>query len=300
MKKVGAYNNVPKEIEPKPLSRGTTILYRLVNYVIDNSDPAKPNRRVWPKAIKIPTLDRIMHPTENTVIPIGVVNTVDRDGNPSIDSYWVRGMENDGYFILSGDSVKDQYYNWYFQLCNFNRSNPRRDTSIDPLFELVDAPGDAKRELKKFDVELEAMLYVRDMNTQDLKNLAASLSWNEKEDIDILRNMAKDLAKRDPIKFNALITGKDVELKAFIKRAKDAGTIVYDQRQNKVILNGETIATFARVEGMDWLSQMADWIKTAKNGESTLQAIKKSIANKLAGNGTEELEESQPKQFHKK
>jgi len=294
MKRVGVFNNLPANMKVAPLKRGTTILYRLVNYVIDNTDPAKPNRRVWPKAIKIPTLDQIIDPDTNEVIRIGVVNTVDCDGNPSIDTYWVRGMENDGYFILSGDSIKDQYFHWYFSLCNHNRSNPRRDTSVDPLFELVDAPGDAKKELKKFDVELEAMLFVRDMSTEELKNFAASLGWNEKEDADILRNMAKDLAKKDAVAFNKLITNKDVELKAFIKRAKDAGAIVYDQRQNKVMLNGETIATFARVEGMNWITQMADWIKTAKNGDRVLDAIKKSVATPKE-NGVEAMEESQPK-----
>ena len=281
MKKVGVYNNLPASIKVEPLKRGTTKLYRLINYSVDNTDPARPNRRVWPKAIKIPTLDRILDPETNDVIPIGVVNTVDRDGNPSINTFWVRGMENDGYFLLNGDSIQDQYYHWYFSLTNYNRSNARRDSSIEPLFEVVDAPGDAKKELKKLDIELEALLYVRDMSAQDVKNLAASLAWNEKEDIDILRNMAKDLAKKDAIAFNKLVTNKDMEMKAFIKRAKDAGAIVFDSKQNKLswAITNETIATFPRVEGVNWLSQAADWIKTAKNGEQTLAAIKKSLAN---------------------
>jgi hypothetical protein len=291
MKRVGVYNNIPKELKVEPIRKGTTMLYRLVNYSVDNSDPTKPNRKVWPKAIKIPTLDRILDPNTNEVIPIGVVNTVDRDGNPSIDTFWVRGMENDGYFLLSGDSIKDQYYHWYFSLCNFNRSNPKRDTSIDALFEVVDAPGDARKELKKLDIELEALLYVRDMNREDLKTFAAALGWNEKEDADILRNMAKDLAKRDPVAFNKIITNKDMELKAFIKRAKDAGTIMHDNKQNKVVwtVNNETIATFPRVEGVNWITQMADWIKTSKNGDSTLAAIKKSVTTN--GMEVQELEE---------
>jgi hypothetical protein len=293
MKKVGTWNNLPDDMKVEPIKKGTTVLYRLINYSVDNTDPTKPNRKVWPKAIKIPTLDRIINPKTNDIVGIGVVNSVDRDNNPSIDTFWVRGMENDGFFLLSGDSIKDQYYHWYFSLCNFNRSNLNRDTSIEALFELVDAPGDAKKELKKFDIELEALNFVRDMNSQDLKTFAASMSWNEKEDADILRNMAKDLARRDPVAFNKMISNKDVELKAYIKRAKDSGAIVYDQRQNKVILNGETVATFARVEGMNWLTQMADWIKTAKNGEKVLDAIKRSVAGKE--NGAEVLETEQLK-----
>jgi hypothetical protein len=168
MKKVGVFNNLPASLKVNALQKGTTKLYRLVNFVIDNTDQNNPNRRVWPKAIKIPTLDRILDPDTNDVLPIGVVNTVDRDGNPAINTFWVRGMENDGYFLLSGDSIQDQYFHWYFSLTNYNRSNPRRDTSIEALFEEVDAPGDAKKELKKLDIELE-LLYVRDMSLQDLK-----------------------------------------------------------------------------------------------------------------------------------
>jgi hypothetical protein len=119
------------------------------------------------------------------------------------------------------------------------------------------------------------------MDAKSLQLLAASMNWDEKEDIDILRAKAKDFAKEDPKRFSVVVRSKDVEVKAILKRASDNGVINFNIQQNKVVWvsNNETIATLPRIEGQDWLTGMADWIKTAKNGLQTYEAIKK-LANK--------------------
>lgn len=280
MKQVGTYNKIPDTLKVTPLTKGQVILYRLLDPVIDPTDPLK-QKLIWKKAVKIPTLDVIADPATGAPIEIGVVDRVDRDNVPTIKTFWARGMENNGYFSLTGGQGHDDYFYWMFELTNYNKSNPNRDQTVEAKFERVDRVGDAKKGLKKLDDELNALIYVRDMDVKDLKNLAAAMMWDENDAVDILRERAKELAKADALKFSAIVRSKDVEIKAILKRAYDKGDIKYNVQQNKVQWgsNNETIATLQRIEGQDWLSQMADWIKTAKNGDKTYEAIKR-MANK--------------------
>lgn len=278
MKQIGTYNKIPEGLKVATLKKGEYVLYRLLDPVIDQNDPKK-EKFIWPRAKKIPTLDTIADPKTGAPINIGVVQRVDKDGMPTIVTHWVNGMENNGYFTLTGGKGNDDYLHWFFELANTNLSNPNRDDSVTPLFERIDRIADAKKKLKKRDEELDALVYVRDMDDKALINLAASMNWNEKEDTDILRNQAIDLAKADPKKFAQMVRSKDVEIKATLKRAQDGSIIRYDVQQHKIIWvnNSDTIATLARVEGQDWLTGMSDWIKTSKNGEKVYESIRKQL-----------------------
>jgi hypothetical protein len=282
MKQIGSYNKIPDSLQVPPLKKGEYVLYRLLDPAIDPNDPLK-QKYIWPRAKKIPTLDRIHDPKTGEPIDIGVVDRVNRDGVPSIKTYWVNGSESNGYFTLTGGRGYDDYFYEYFELTNTNKSNPHRDTSVFPLFERIDRVADEKKKLKKRDEELDALIYVRDMGEKELRLLAASMMWDDKDDIDALRNRAIDFAKADPRKFSTVVRSKDVEIKANLKKAQELEVIRYNTQQNKVVwgVSNDTIATLPRVEGQDWLTSMCDWIKTAKNGDKTYEAIRKQLDSKM-------------------
>lgn len=284
MKQIGTYNKIPDGLKVAPLKKGEYVLYRLLEPTIDPNDPKK-EKLVWPRAKKIPTLDRITDPDSGTPIDIGVVERVDRDGLPSIKTFWVNGMENNGYFTVTQGKGNDDYFYWFFELTNANKSNPKRDQSVTPLFERIDRVADEKKKLKKRDEELDALIYVRDMDDKSLRLLAAAMAWDDRDEIDALRNKAIDFAKADPKKFGLVVRSKDVEIKANLKKAQDAEVIKYNIQQNKVVWgsSGDTIATLPRVEGQDWLTGMCDWIKTAKNGDKNYEAIRKQLDKEQVG-----------------
>jgi hypothetical protein len=287
MKPIGNYNKLPKEFkQPEPLKRGQTVTYRFTEdfrrEVITSREGTKQVR--YPELIKIPVIDniRVDYKDEKGIDhteyhDIGLVRSVDRDNIPTAKSWWVHANLSQGEITLTGGSIEDEERYWYAELCNYNESNPNRDASKKAYFYRVDKVADAKQRNKKVDLELECLLFIRDLTPGEVKKLAAAILHNENEDVDILRDKLNAFAKSDPEKFNRLATSKDVEINAAIQRAYNAQVIKWIPSQSRVAWgnNNSTIATLKLVEGLSWQEQFADWIKTHKNGKETYDTIKK-------------------------
>lgn len=293
MKPIGRYNKLPKTFkQPEKLAKGQVVRYRLVEdyrtEVITSREGTKITR--WPENIKIPCVDTIQitykdesGEEKSDLFDIGLVRQVDRDGNPSLlDTIWIPANALGGEFAAVGGSIEDEKRYWLFELCNRNASNPNRDQAVQPMFYRVDVIGEAEKENKKVEVELECLLYIRNLSPKQLKELAASFVLNENEPEPVLRKKLNDIAKADPAKFYRDATSKEVEVKAMIQRAFTKGVIKYVPQQHKVTWGGKengTISTLPRVEGQTWQDLFSDWIKTSgKNGTATYENIRKMMS----------------------
>lgn len=283
MKQIGNYNKFPEGFPmPEPLKKGQIATFKLI-HELSRKDPTDPTKILWPYSIEIPPTDTIFWTDAKEklhIIDIGMILDVDKEGRPTrADTFHVQAKAFEGEFSLLGGNLRDQQLYQYFRLCNYNTNNKNRDTSKQGLFRQVNAVEEAGVRNKHYNLRAEAMSFVKDLSKEDLKKHASALNWNENDDTDIIRDKLYAFAEKNPGEFIKRAKNKDIDYKANLKRAADAKIIVYDTHQRKVSWaeSQEAIAMFERAEGMDWLSQFSEWVRTHKDGKKTYEAITKQL-----------------------
>ena len=292
MKSIGNFNKLPKNYKaPERLKKGEKVIYQLVEDLSrPEPDPNKKGQIRWPSLIKIPTLDTI-HITykddageeQSDFFDIGLVTRVDKEGAPTVETCWINAQALKGRIELTGGALWDEKLYWLFEQANFNLSNPNRDTAKTAILFKVDIEGNAKADNRKFSVRLEAMTYASNMSDGQIRDFAASMNWDDKELISVLRNKVAKMAETESEQFKKLVEGEEQRnIKTLIKRAVDAGVINYDTQQHRIAHpNGTTLIKLDVVPGVEWLNQTADWIASSQNGKKVYSNIQ-SLMNKAA------------------
>lgn len=279
MKVVGHINDVHKDTRPRKLNTDEVVRYQLLTGQPNpDAEARKTNPLIFPFSNTIPAQDRIWDVNKKEHVDIALVESYDKDKNITPKRIDVFGKNNGGQFACTGGKVTEEELYEYLELTNFNASNPNRDASIEPIFKRIDDLGDAKLRSTKRNSLLEALQYVKNMTNGDVREFAAARNWDENLPYQILRDKIETFAESAPEEFKIFIESKDREVKATIKRAIDAGKIAYDSTQHRISMNNQTLIKMDRVEGVDFLSQAADWIATHRNGTKVFDQIKKLIA----------------------
>jgi hypothetical protein len=285
MKVVGNINNLPESLKPKKLNKGEIVTYQLLNGIKNPDDKQRAKIPVlYPQSTTIPSKDRIKNHETGEFVDIAIVDSF--HAIPGTNQFDVRPRKlaipkyNHGVFICVEGSVVDEEIYEYCELTNYNASNPNRDKNVTPLFKRVDERVDSKDRNKKRSVKLEAMKYASDMSDGLVKDFAAAMNWNETIDIAILRDKVETFAETNPEEFQKVVENKggQSQIKATIKKAISSGKVNYDPEQHRICLpTGQTLIKLDRLEGVnvDYLSQAADWVISAKNGQKTYESIKK-------------------------
>lgn len=275
----GGVNDVSEELKPKKLQKGEVIIYQMLN---GHVNPIKEERAtrpyIFPFASEIPSTDRIYDPHKKDYVDIALVESFDKEKNVIPRKIKVFGTTG-GKFSCSAGIIADEEQYEYLEMTNYNKSNPNRDESVEPLFERVDVIGTSKANRKKRNDLLEALKYAQALTDGEAKEFAASVGWNETDPIDIIRDRIEDFAQTKPSEFIKTVEAKDREIKAVIKRGIDAGVINYDTQQHKITIasNNNTLIKMDRVEGVDYLTQAADYVMHNKNGDKVFQTIKRLL-----------------------
>jgi hypothetical protein len=290
MKPIGNYNKLPKTFKgPEKLKPGETATFRFTEdykHLVVTSREGKIEEH-WPASIEIPPTDQIFITyTENGeevsgLFDIGLIRSVDKDGVPLAEPWWITPLG--GEFYLTGGNIEDDKRYWYAMLTNHNSEREGRDNSKKAFFYRVDNEAEATSRNRKVDLELECLIFIKNLTPKEIKKLAAAFQLNENEPVSILRDKLNDFARKDAKSFNNLATSKDVEVRASIQRAFIKEVIRYAPQQHKIVWgsNNSTIATLRRVEGVTYQEQFFEWVKTAgKSGTDTLQNIEKLLEEK--------------------
>ena len=233
----------------------------------------------------IPPTDQIYDTHAKKMVDIGTVLSVGSDGRlERVLKFDMKPNKHTGDFYLYGNNEQHQYLYWYFQICNYNRSNKRRFTNKPDLFFEVDEAGEAKKMVAKNNQRLNVERYIlQTAGYRDLKMIAESVGLDVPQDEDILRSNVLQYALNDVSKFEVMLTDKkEIESKSVIKRAIDEGIVEWREVERTMVLGGATIATLARVEGKKPHEQLDEYLKTTKNGDKVFENIKKLVAAKDA------------------
>lgn len=285
------FNELPEKIKTfvderiKALKSRGAVSFQMLNGRKENyqqSAEELPNFRVvYPALTELPVNDIILDPESNKSIRIGVISGYDTDGDPI---YYTTGRhvlgEKNGIIRYDVSEPEGRAWVEFLLLCSYNAKSKYRRKSVEPLFEPIDVLQKAKDSNKAMDDELAARLMARDMSGEERITFAASMGWDETEDIEFIEEKVNLFAKNHPAEFLMQMTtdSNTMKVKAAMKKAFDAGVITYniDNKSVHWAADGKQIATIRILEGKDHLDGFAEYLKTTNGGKKIYSAIVKA------------------------
>jgi hypothetical protein len=269
MKTTKLFNSLSKKIlEPTKLKPGQRATYRLVNIA---PAPMDPSRMAIPTYKNVPPIDQIWDKEKDEYVDIAAVKSSDAEGNHTFHEILFT-RANAGHLILVGGRAIDQEIHSYLSICNYNGSNPNRDTSKEIIFEEVNEEAKAEVEQKKRNLRREALNAAADLGQDEVKNFAAALGKDDSRPVAVLRNELEELADKDPQAFLDLIGNKQAVMKATINRSLSKGIIIFNEEQSRWEWpNKEAILTVAR--GTEAVEELVSFCVSSAKGEKVYQTI---------------------------
>lgn len=273
----------PKLEESIPPMKGE-VLFQMLNGH-KNNDMDRTEREKEPilyGKTQIPTFAKIKDPYANDgkggVAYVGVPMSTDANGVVTAFKPYLAGLHDgkfNGKFSLMEGKLEDEQLYKVFWLLNENASNPNRDTSVPPLFKIVNYKEETKNKIGQIDVLREALDTLKSMKESDYTEFANSQNYTE-TDQEGIKGQVSDFAKTYPDKFLAIVKDPDTKRKANLKLAQDKGILTFDARTMDVAVNGNKVMTLEKGE-QDVSGAINLWLKSAKNGQSVYDGILKQL-----------------------
>lgn len=271
MKRTKFYNNVSDALlKPTKLKPGQQVVYKVEGIT---PDPMNPGKWAIPAAKNVPPIDQIWDEEKQEYVEIAAVRTFDSEGNHTFHEIWFFGNQV-GLMILRGGNAIDQEIHSYLSLCNYNGSNPNRDTTKEVYFTLVDEQAKSEGERKVRNIKREALNVSADLTAEDVRNFIAALGQDDTKPLEVLRNDLETMADNDPKSFLELVSNKQAVMKATLNRALKKNVIKFEEEQSRFTwANGEVITTVARTTGSDAIEDLVAFCVSSTKGEKVYQTI---------------------------
>lgn len=286
LQKHGHYNDLSdklrEELEKKAKSFGKKVKVKF-NISKENPDPQKYNGAfVYPNKYTLdPRTFRITDPYEDRKgvsksKQIGLVDKVDREGIPETFHKIVVEYREQGVKTFDTDDAEGLEQVMFLLLHPKLTKGQFQDKEKTSVFEIVDDKKEATLRKERRDSKVKALNAVRDMKEKDLLEFADAMAWDASEDIDILKDKAEELAESNPEFFNDLVSGKNVEYQALVKRALDKEVWAFDPAEYKFIWtnNQQTITVLSPVGEKGHIEKMSEWLQTG--GQKADEVYKKT------------------------
>ena len=271
MKKTKIFNQISEKLlKATMLKPGEQVIYRVTGI---QPNPMEPGKWAIPAAKNVPPTDTIWDEEKQEYVDIAAVRSFTADGEHTYHEIYFYGNQG-GHLILHGGRSIDQEIHSYLTLCNYNGSNPNRDTSKEIYFHLVDETAKSEREIKNRNLKREALNIAADLTAEDLKNYIAALGQDDSRPVGVLRNELESMADNDPKSFLELVNNKQAVMKATLNRAVKKSVILFDEEQCKFSWpSGEVISIVSRNTGVDAIDELLSFCVASPKGEKVFQTI---------------------------
>ncbi len=137
----------------------------------------------------------------------------------------------DGDLIIDGRETQKLEF---FLKCNFNGSNPDRDTTKKPMFWMVDIGKGLKTVMEKDRVLDKAKAWCYDAPWAEVKAYARGINLDISRDPDEIRWALRITAEKDPVKFLAGTTNQAFKKKNLILDAIERNLLTVDVANNSI------------------------------------------------------------------
>ncbi|MAN63463.1 MAG: hypothetical protein CMI60_16130 [Parvibaculum sp.] len=241
-------------------------------------DPLNPGKVQMPFMVIAPNKDRVYDPDIEDYVDIAAIKSLGIEGKPTFHTIEFT-KQKAGRLLLQGNIARDRDLYQFLTLSNYNASNPNRDTSVQPLFELVNPKVKAEKARKSRSLKRDAMNVAAELSGAEVREFISSLGKDEKRDLSVLRDELETLAETDPNQFIKLSKNTNKSYQANIKRALDKNIISFDGETNTFTWTstGETIVQVPRSSKLGHLEGFTNFVLSNKNGASIYQEIVKLL-----------------------
>lgn len=232
-----------------------------------------------------PVTFNITDPHDRSRKRIALVDKLKEFGAPADGFRRVRLDEQfKGVLTLDMEDMMDQDVFIYLELHPKLEGGMFRDNNEMAVFKHIDDIKEAKTSLTAMENRANAMFVTTQMTTEQIKDFACAMGWDESQDIAIIREKVMELADKDPQWFKEFVDHKSIEYRAVIKRALDNGILAWQPVENKIVWgsNNQTVAILDRCEDGKVLERMSDWVMTSKNGQEVYTKIKGILQKRVS------------------
>ena len=267
----GNVNKISPELEKYLKARPLvgTVKYRMLNGTV-NVDPKAVKGLddiLYPSITQIWFKDTIKDPGTKSTVRIGYIKEADEKGLNHTYGHWLIPGVNRGVFTLAEGILEHEEIYPVIELLNSNKSNPYRTETDPPLFERIDKLKEANLTIAKNNKLFRAWQAIDIMEMSDKRIFHAANGGQFDDDEGLVNSNLQELAKADPEKFYLMVDSPLTHVQSLVKQASDNNIWQYDAQQHRYLwVGGETIVTLTRMEGVDHLTQFADWLQKNHNG----------------------------------
>lgn len=276
------YNNLPEGI----LARIPKLTGQMVKFEVRGKYWDKANK-IWryPHMTSVPKTDRIVDPETNEVYTIANIHNLSSSGEPIMPMIF---FDHSGHIIIRPDengrySSSDILTYQYLMLCNYNETNPHRDSNAKVWFKQINDDAIALEKIGEKSQSADAIKMVATLSDDEVPLLAAQIGVGEVGDLtQVLRLKLITYAEKEPGKAQA---GYEVisNLGSFvsdIEKATEGKIISLDRRSNSFKWTETKMEFFTATKGASpsaAVSQLARWFKTTQEGAAMYATLKKTL-----------------------
>lgn len=292
LEQAGTHNRLRPEflqaIEEKVKGFGKFVRYNF-DLVKDNPDPAKYNgAKIYPNVYTldpcvIEFVDKDEKRTgESRGKKVALVFDTDEKGNPSRFKKVQVFARDKGILKLNLEKEEDFSTAMYLEIHPKHKGGQFADKDKFQVFARIDEVSNAKNQRAERTARVKALNAAQGMSEEELRAFADAMTWDSTLEEEVLRNMAEQEADENPISFNTLVEGKEVEYRSTVKKAIDRSLIAFDPAEYKFIWvgNQQTITILSPDGDKTEIEKLSEWLQV---GGKSAEDIYKRIQSLLKG-----------------
>lgn len=249
-------------IDPAPENKGALLfpqLYTLgpVTFTITDNDEDRKDKSKWKR--------------------VGMVKGMDKDGKPSEFFYLTVSKRHKGIVEYDLDIREDAMRVAYLEIHPKMTDGLFEDKQMHKVISRIDVKKEAIEGRQLRNAKAKSLSAATNMKDSEIRDFAAGMTWDDTEDIELLRNQVEGLAETNPALFNDLVNSKKIEVQATLKRALDARIITLNPAQHQFMWasNQQVIASLGDIiDDKNEIERFADWIASSTKGDEIYKKIK--------------------------
>jgi len=274
-----------QELEEKVISFGKSVRFK---FNISNDDPHPDNKgkKVWPFIYTLdPATFRVVDKHEKReghqkMKYVGMVKDVNDEGVP-VSFHKVKVTESKQGVLFFDLSNQDDFGMVMYLLLHPKLKNGDfADATKLQMFERIDEKQLSTDKRKERTAKFNALKVAEEMSEAQVVQFADAMLWDSTEDIDILKNRVEEMAESNPDFFNDLVSGKNLEYQALIKRAMDKKVISFDPAEYRFVWlsNNQPLAILQPSTDKNEVQALAEYfIGGGNKADETLKKVKSLI-----------------------
>lgn len=218
----------------------------------------------------IPPKDTVFD-TDGTIHVVAAIERMDK-GEPTFFMIPVYST-SDGLFTFNEKSPKDSKIIDYLLASNLFKDNTERDTSVEPMYQLVDKVAKAQHSNKIRHDKGKAYQFADLMSDQDIQDFAAAMGWDENDNPITLRDAVGEMIDTNPTNFIKLYETPELAYRTILKRCIAGGHATFSASEYKISAGGTHIL-LNRVHGKNEYEQFQEYIMQSTKGEEIINTLK--------------------------